>query len=284
MAAKKNSLGRGLEALFVDNTETAKGATELEIADISPDRSQPRKAFDPESLAELAASIKEHGVLQPILVRPSGEGYMIVAGERRWRAARLAGLTTVPVLIKELSDTDAMSVAMVENLQREDLNPVEEAEGYKRLSEASGWTQEQIARTVGKSRPTIANSIRLLSLPADVVELLRSGKITAGHAKAILSIADDKTRSEVAKLVAEKGYTVRQAEKLTQKKPSQEVIRLPRESDNTGREVAISLQNALGVQVKVKYNGGKGTLSLDFYSKDQLLDFANRLGAERTEK
>ncbi len=281
MAKQKGGLGKGLDALFVDNSVVSEGPTELDITEIEPDRSQPRKNFDSESLAELAASIKQHGVLQPILVRPSSSGYTIVAGERRWRAARLAGLTRVPVLIKDLTDLEAMSVTLVENLQREDLNPVEEAQGYRRLSEAAGWTQEEIAKRVGKSRPTIANSLRLLSLPDKVLDLLSAGKITAGHAKAILSIADDDTRVKVASLVAEKGLTVRQAEKMTQRSPRQVTINLPSSKDNTGSEVALALQNALGVEVRVKYNDGKGTLSLDFYSKEQLLDFANRLAGER---
>jgi len=279
--AKIGGLGKGLDALFVDNSVVSEGSTELDLADIEPDRSQPRKTFDPESLAELAASIKEHGVLQPILVRPSSSGYTIVAGERRWRAARLAGLTRVPVLIRDLNDLEAMSIALVENLQREDLNPVEEAQGYRRLAEATGWTQEEIARHVGRSRPAIANSLRLLSLPDKVLDLLSAGKITTGHAKAILSIADEETRVKVASLVAEKGLTVRQAEKITQRPPKQETIKLPPSKDNTGSEVALALQNALGVEVRVKYNDGKGTLSLDFYSKEQLIDFANKLAGER---
>ena len=279
--AKLGGLGKGLDALFVDNSVVSEGSAELDIAEIEPDRSQPRKTFDPESLAELAASVKQHGVLQPILVRPSASGYTIVAGERRWRAARLAGLTRVPVLIRDLNDLEAMSIALVENLQREDLNPVEEAQGYKRLAEAAGWTQEEIARHVGRSRPAVANSMRLLSLPDKVLDLLGTGKITTGHAKAILSIADDETRVKVASLVAEKGLTVRQAEKMTQRSPKQETIKLPPSKNNTGSEVALALQNALGVEVRVKYNDGKGTLSLDFYSKDQLLDFANKLAGER---
>ncbi len=281
--AKLGGLGKGLDALFVDNSAVSGGTSELDLSQIEPDRSQPRKSFDPEALAELAASIKEHGVLQPILVRPSGSSYVIVAGERRWRAARQAGLTRVPVLIKDLTDQESLSVAMVENLQREDLNPVEEAQGYRNLAEATGWTQEEISRRVGKSRSAVANSMRMLSLPDSVLALLRDGKITAGHAKAILAIADDKTREEVAALVAKKGLTVRQAEKMTRRKPVQETIKLPPSKDNTGNEVALALQNALGVEVRVKYNDGRGTLSLDFYSKDQLLDFANRLAGERKE-
>ncbi len=280
MAKKLGGLGKGLDALFQDNSTPAQGATELPMDEIFPDRNQPRKDFDDESLQELANSMREHGVLQPILVRPIDNGYQIVAGERRWRAARLAGLTSVPVNIRELSDFDAMSVALVENLQREDLNPIEEAEGYRKLSDATGWTQEQIAKRVGRSRPSIANSLRLLSLPEEVIDLLRAGKLTTGHAKAILSIADDETRISVAKIVSEKGLTVREAEKLSQKGMKQQHFSLPSTKDPVAAEVELALKEALGVEVKVKYKAGKGTLSLDFYSKDQLFDFANKLGGK----
>lgn len=280
MAKKLGGLGKGLDALFQDNSTPAQGATELPMDEIFPDRNQPRKDFDDESLQELANSMREHGVLQPILVRPIDNGYQIVAGERRWRAARLAGLTSVPVNIRELSDFDAMSVALVENLQREDLNPIEEAEGYRKLSDATGWTQEQIAKRVGRSRPSIANSLRLLSLPEEVIDLLRTGKLTTGHAKAILSIADDETRISVAKMVSEKGLTVREAEKLSQKGIKQQHFSLPSTKDPVAAEVELALKEALGVEVSVKYKAGKGTLSLDFYSKDQLFDFANKLGGK----
>ena len=280
MAKKIGGLGKGLDALFQDNSTPAQGATELSMDEIFPDRNQPRKDFDDESLQELANSMKEHGVLQPILVRPIDNGYQIVAGERRWRAARLAGLTSVPVNIRELSDFDAMSVALVENLQREDLNPIEEAEGYRKLCDATGWTQEQIAKRVGRSRPSIANSLRLLSLPEEVIDLLRTGKLTTGHAKAILSIADDETRIAVAKMVAEKGLTVREAEKLSQKGLKQQHFTLPSSKDPVASEVELALKEALGVEVNVKYKSGKGTLSLDFYSKEQLFDFANKLGGK----
>lgn len=280
MAKKIGGLGRGLDALFQDNSVPAQGATELPMDEIFPDRNQPRKDFDDESLQELANSVREHGVLQPILVRPINDGYQIVAGERRWRAARLAGLTSVPVNIREMSDFDAMSIALVENLQREDLNPIEEAEGYRNLANATGWTQEQIAKRVGRSRPAVANALRLLSLPDEVIDLLRTGKLTTGHAKAILSIADDSTRVSVARMISEKGLTVREAEKLSQKGMTQERIPLPQAKDPVASEVELALKEALGVEVNVKYKAGQGTISLNFYSKEQLFDFANKLGGK----
>lgn len=274
------SLGRGLDALFLENAnEVGENTSELPISEIEPDRAQPRQTWDDESLEELAASIAQHGVLQPILVRPTPDGrYQIVAGERRWRASRLAGKTTVPVIIRSLSDLEAMTFALIENLQREDLNPVDEAQGYKRLMEVTGLTQEQVAKQVGRSRPAVANALRLLGLPAEALDLLKEGKITTGHAKAILSIADDELRVSVAKQVAETGMTVRQAEKLCAKPAKQEKLPLPKPRDAVAAEVELALQNALGVEVKVDYKDGRGTLSLNFYSKEQLFEFANKLG------
>ncbi|MBQ4240758.1 MAG: ParB/RepB/Spo0J family partition protein [Oscillospiraceae bacterium] len=278
MAKRQGGLGKGLDAIFIDNSVSSDSTSFLPVSEISPDRSQPRKYFSDESLAELADSIREHGVLQPILVRPDSSGsYKIVAGERRWRASRLAGLDRIPVIIREMSDSDAYSIALVENLQREDLNPVEEAEGYKQLADSQGWTQEQIASRVGKSRPAVANAMRLLTLPEGVLSLLRDGKITAGHARAILGIPEDTVKQQVAELVAEKDLSVREAERLSRiSSPRQPKNRVP--LDPVAGEVELSLKNALGVNVKVKYSDGKGTLSLDFYSKEQLFDFANKLG------
>lgn len=277
-----SSLGKGLDALFLDNASEADGpVSELPISEIEPDRSQPRQTWDDASLEDLANSIAQHGVISPILVRPIPAGnYQIVAGERRWRASRLAGKTTIPVIIRNLSDLEAMTFALIENLQREDLNPVDEALGYKQLMDVAGLTQEQAAKQVGRSRPAVANSLRLLGLPKEALNLLKEGKITSGHAKAILSIADDSLRVSVARQVAETGMTVREAEKLCAKPAKQEKLKLPKAKNAVAQEVELSLQNALGVECRVQYKDGKGTLSVDFYSKDQLFEFANKLGGD----
>lgn len=275
-----NRLGKGLDALFADTTGEAENASELSVNDITPDRNQPRHAFDDAALEELAASIREHGVLQPILVRPIPEGgYRIVAGERRWRAAKKAGLSMIPALVRPLTESDAVAIALIENLQREDLNPVEEARGYKRLIDEFMLTQEQAADRVGKSRPTVANALRLLSLPDDAIELLEKGKLSAGHAKAVLSALPERM-SELARQIAAEGLSVRAAEKLCSQKskPDKPEERQPKPADPTAKEVELSLAEALGVEVKVRYEDGRGTLSVGFYSKEQLYDFANRLG------
>lgn len=285
MAKKAGGLGKGLDALFLDNGPDgalANETSEISISDIQPDRDQPRQMFDDESLAELAGSITQHGVLQPILVRPlpSG-GYRIVAGERRWRASRLAGKTTIPAIVRNLSDVEAMTIALIENLQREDLNPIDEALGYRRFMEASGYTQEQVASAIGRSRSAVANAIRLLTLPDDVIELVKDGKLSTGHAKAVLSITDPDVRSMVAQRIVNEGLTVREAEKLCSHPMRQQRIKLPKPQEAIATEVELSLRDALGVEVHVNYRDGKGTLAVDFYSKEQLVEFANKLGGGR---
>lgn len=222
MAAKKGGLGRGLDALFADNSieEIAStSAVKLKIMDIEPNRDQPRKIFDEDALAELADSIAKHGVIQPLLVRPMPDGsYQLVAGERRWRASRMAGLTEVPVVIKELSDDEAMALALIENLQREDLNAIEEAQGIKALMDTLSLTQDEAAERVGKSRPAVANALRLLKLPDSVIALVSDGKLSPGHARALLGFKDEQDIIETADLIIEKGLTVRDVEKLVKKR------------------------------------------------------------------
>ena len=219
---KLGGLGKGLNAIFIENdSETEGGTVTLKISEIEPNRTQPRKEFDEQALSELAESISQHGLLQPLLVRPlTLGGYQIVAGERRYRASRMAGLTEVPVIIKELTDTETMEIALIENLQREDLSPVEEALGYKALIDEHGFSQEEVAKSVGKSRPAVANALRLLKLPDNIMEYLKDGKISAGHARALLTLENEELMTELADEIVAKDLSVRQVEKICKKKPT----------------------------------------------------------------
>lgn len=283
MAKKQSGLGKGLGALMLENSvDDMISPNTVSIDEIVPNKEQPRKTFDEGSLSELSESIKQHGVLQPLLVRPLPEGgYQLVAGERRWRACRMAGLREVPVVIKELTDTETMEIAIIENLQREDLNPIEEAEGLQALIDKCGFTQEEVATSVGKSRPAIANSLRLLRLPPEVREMTKNGEISAGHARALLAFDNEAMIYEVANNIVAKKLTVRDVERLSKmKEPSAVSVKRSRRRDSFYDEVEISLTNALGRKVKV-YNGrGKGTLEIEFYSIEELKDLANRLGEE----
>ena len=283
MAKGRGGLGRGLESLFEDAAPSFESDTRIEtlpLREIEPDPGQPRKTFDDETLSELSASIAEHGLLQPIAVRPKPSGgYLIVAGERRWRASRMAGLTEVPVIVKDVTDEQAMELALVENLQREDLDPVEEAAGIRELMTRCDLTQEQAARKLGKSRSALANSLRLLSLPETVLELLKSGFITIGHAKVVLGLPTPELQEEAAQMIADNQLNVRQAEALCKKlaKPAKEPVAAPLPSA-LPVEVEESLKQALGSEVRVAYHDGKGKLTVHFYSDDQLKAFANLLG------
>lgn len=278
MAAKKGGLGRGLEALFNENSTDDKGVVTLRLTEIEPNRNQPRADFDENSLSELAESIQKHGLIQPIVVRPTSSGaYQIVAGERRWRACRMAGLSEVPVVIKELDDRNYFEVALVENLQREDLNPVEEAQGYRTLVEAYGLTQEQVAESVGKSRSAVTNALRLLNLSEAALEALKNSEITAGHARAILAADSDTLAAEMLK-AAQNGASVRELEAMAKKKIKLERATPPAAKNNFYSEVEISLKNELGRKVDIKSKGkGKGTITIEFYSEEELADFARRL-------
>ena len=288
MAKGRGGLGRGLESLFEDAAPSFESDTRIEtlpLREIEPDPGQPRKTFDDETLAELSASIAEHGLLQPIAVRPKPSGgYLIVAGERRWRASRMAGLTEVPVIVKDVTDEQAMELALVENLQREDLDPVEEAAGIRELMTRCDLTQEQAARKLGKSRSALANSLRLLSLPETVLELLKSGFITIGHAKVVLGLPTPELQEEAAQMIADNQLNVRQDEALCKKlaKPAKEPVAAPLPSA-LPVEVEESLKQALGSEVRVAYHDGKGKLTVHFYSDDQLKAFANLLGQYRVE-
>ncbi len=276
MAPKKGGLGRGLDALLVDNSienTSSSSAVKLKLNEIEPNKNQPRKIFDDEALAELSASIEKHGVIQPLLVRPlTGGTYQLVAGERRWRAARMAGLTEVPVVIRELSDEDAAALALIENLQREDLDPIEEAEGYRYLMETYSITQEEAAQKVGKSRSAVANLMRLLSLPKDVLELVRAKKLSAGHARTLLPLDKSTVISQFAKEIIEKGYSVRQTEKMVKDylKPEKPSKATP-EKDKYFTEVELSLCEALSRKVSVKGGSKGGSITIEFFDKDDLM-------------
>lgn len=284
MAAKQRGLGRGLDSLFEQNTvDEQEKVVSLRLTEIVPNREQPRKQFDEEGISELAASITQHGLLQPLTVRPLADGtYQLVAGERRWRASRLAGLDEVPVIVREMNDREAAEIALIENLQREDLNPMEEAVGLSTLMETYGLTQEETAKAVSKSRPAVTNALRLLHLPAAVRDLVGSGQLSAGHARAILSFADEEQQVAAAKAAVENGWSVREVEH--QAKKARTAREVSRETSAKGfardsffDEVELALTEHLGRRVKVSASGGKGTLQLEFYDKEDLQALANRL-------
>lgn len=285
--AKKGGLNKDkrLDAIFLENeSENRESTVMLRISDIEPNRDQPRREFDPEALQTLADSISEHGVLQPILVRPIfGGGYQIVAGERRYRASLMAGLTDVPVIIRDLDDKKTMEIALIENLQRENLNPVEEAMGYRTLMENHGMTQEEVAAAVGKSRPVIANALRILKLPEYVLALVSEGKLSAGHARALASIEDVERICSLAEEIVEKGLSVRFAEQAV--KP--EKVKKQKVSTVTAKpqyysEVEMAMTESLGRKVTVnRVKGGKGgVLTIEFYSDEELTRFANLFDKE----
>lgn len=276
---KKRGLGKGLDAIFAENTdETTEGAVSVKISEIEPNRDQPRKEFDSEALSELADSISQHGVLQPLLLRPllTG-GYRIVAGERRWRAARMAGLTEVPAIIREMSDAEEMLFALIENLQREDLTPLEEARGYRTLIEAQDFTQEEVSKAVGKSRPAITNALRLLNLPEHIQGMLERGEITAGHARTLLSFKSQ----EDMRLGAQKakdGASVRElealAKRLNEKKES--LPKTPRKNQYF-EEAQLAVGEYLNRRVKVAGSKKKGTLQIEFYGEEDLQNLLHDL-------
>lgn len=283
MAAKKGGLGKGINALIYDNSVDSAGgeSVKLSINEIEPNREQPRKTFEPESLSELSESIKEHGVLQPLLVRPMPDGsYRLVAGERRYRAARMAGLTEVPVTVREMTDEEESIFALIENLQREDLNAVEEAQGIKTLIDTFGLTQEEAAKRVGKSRTAVTNTLRLLNLPEDILQLVKDNKISMGHARALLAVEDNAEASRIAQTVIKDGISVREVERLAkrEKKDRRAPEKRVKKRDKYYDEVEIALSNALSRKVKVFVSSGsKGTLEIEFFSKQDLEKLAMQI-------
>ena len=277
MAKKKAELGlgRGLNALLGDPVlqDQGEGSVSLPISQVEPGLNQPRKRFDPEALAELADSIREHGIIQPLTVRRLSSGYyQIIAGERRWRAAKQAGLDEVPAVIIEADDRKVMEIGLIENLQREDLNPAEEARGYQVLMTEYGMTQDQVAQRMGKSRPAVTNALRLLNLPEDLMALVEEGKLSAGHARALLGAPTPALQRQGAKAVLDKGLSVRQTEALVkalqkEKKPK---VRTEDMLAIYLADLEKNLGSQLGRKVHIQHRGKKGKLELEYYSEDDL--------------
>lgn len=285
MAAKKGGLGKGLDALFQDNImESESGVVTLRLSEIKPNHEQPRKYFEEQALLELADSIREHGVLQPLIVRPLlGGEYQLIAGERRYRAAHLAQVASVPVIIREFSDMEAMEVALVENLQRRDLNPVEEGEGYKALAEQFNLTQAEIAKKVGKSRSAVANAMRLVELPDQVKTAVSEGSISMGHARALLSLQETEQICEAANDVISKGLSVRQTEQMVarmQRTPKAPAAK-PR-VESFYKELEIALEKTWGRKIRITpASDHAGSLTVDYVSREDLVELTERLTGKK---
>lgn len=278
MASKKGGLGKGLDLIFQENTLENNNAITLKINDIEPNREQPRREFDQKALQELADSILKHGVIQPILVRPTVNGsYQIVAGERRWRASRMAGITEIPVLIKEINDSEYMQIALIENLQRENLNPLEEAEAFLVLMKEHNFTQEQVAEAVGKSRPAIANSLRLLALPEEVRKMLADNLLSSGHARTILGFASQDEMVKMAKYTVEHSLNVRQLEQLLKNSQKEPKVTKEKRKNVYYSETELALNTHLGRKVKVDGTNKKGLLQIEFYGEDDLKELIKML-------
>ncbi|MDR0840764.1 MAG: ParB/RepB/Spo0J family partition protein [Christensenellaceae bacterium] len=283
--AAKQALGRGLDALLGDYAEPVGGVQNVDVYAIDTNISQPRKAFDEDKLKELAESIKRHGVVQPILVRANGERYTIIAGERRFRAARIAGLGEVPVVVKDMDDAEVMEVALIENLQREDLNPVEEAAAIRFLMQQHDLTQEEVSRRLSKSRPVIANTLRLLSLPEDVQQLLREGKLQAGQARALAGLQSAEKQSALAGKIVNEGLSARAAEELARQenaeKPAKKQPAPPKPADTDLLAAQETLREALGTKVSIQGSPKRGKIIIEYYSAEDLQGIYDMLAAQR---
>lgn len=277
----RKGLGKGLGALIETHDMYSNEVKELRINDIEPNINQPRKSFDDEKLQQLSESIKQHGIVQPIIVKKDNDIYRIVAGERRWRAARLAGLTSVPVVIKDISNKEVMEIALIENLQREDLNPIEEAEAYERLMKEYNLTQEDISSTVGKSRSAIANSLRLLNLNEKIRDSLTLGQISSGHARALLSLQDEEQQLKALDEVIKKELNVRDTEKLVKQYLSKKDKRRSIKENEEFKEIEDRFKNVFGTKVKLVAGKNKGKIMIEYYSNDELdriIDLVNSIG------
>ena len=292
MAKKARGLGKGLDALFgdmevsvepsskeeessavhdIEAAETHEGIKYIDINNIKPNANQPRKTFDEGKLEELADSIREHGLIQPLVVRKSTNGYEIVAGERRWRAARKIGIKKIPAIVRELSDEENMLLAIIENMQREDLDPIEEAEGISQMIETYGLSQEQVSKSLGKSRPYITNQLRLLKLPEEIRKMVSDGRLSSGHVRALITIDDEEKQIKLAVQAVEQGLSVRQVEALAKANKNVKKSKDAKKKKSADvKRVEEDLKVALGTKVNLNQNGKKGKIEIEFYSKDEL--------------
>ncbi|MCI5615763.1 MAG: ParB/RepB/Spo0J family partition protein [Clostridia bacterium] len=268
--AKAKGLGRGLDALFGDEQASSAAPQGIRLSDIEPNPRQPRQDFDPAALEELAQSIRENGVITPITLRKTGDTYQIIAGERRWRASRMAGLHEIPAVVLDVDENTAYALALIENLQREDLNPMEEAEGYRRLTQELGLTQEQAARRVGISRPAVANALRLLSLPKAVAALLRDKEISAGHARALLPLEDPERMEQAAKTVIGQQLSVRQTELLVKRLLSQPKDAPEKQPDIYVADLERAMEALTGHRIAIQPGAKKGRVVIEYYGNEDL--------------
>ena len=268
--AKAKGLGRGLDALFGDEQASSAAPQGIRLSDIEPNPRQPRQDFDPAALEELAQSIRENGVITPITLRKTGDTYQIIAGERRWRASRMAGLHEIPAVVLDVDENTAYALALIENLQREDLNPMEEAEGYRRLTQELGLTQEQAARRVGISRPAVANALRLLSLPKAVAALLRDKEISAGHARALLPLEDPERLEQAAKTVIGQQLSVRQTELLVKRLLSQPKDAPEKQPDIYVADLERAMEALTGHRIAIQPGAKKGRVVIEYYGNEDL--------------
>ena len=283
--AKGKGLGRGLEAIFAEEVPAAQNTpVGIRLSEIEPNPRQPRQDFDPLALEELAQSIRENGVITPITLRKTGDTYQIIAGERRWRASRLAGLTEIPAIVLDVDEDAAYALALIENLQREDLNPMEEAEGYRRLTQELGLTQEQAAQRVGRSRPAVANALRLLSLPKSVETLLRDKQLSAGHARALLPLEREEVMLNAAQIILEQQLSVRQTETLVKQLQKEPKEKTPKTPDIYVQDLERAMASLTGHKITIKHGEKKGKITIEYYGNEDLEAVCEALKGIRTDK
>ena len=283
--AKGKGLGRGLEAIFAEEVPAAQNTpVGIRLSDIEPNPRQPRQDFDPVALEELAQSIRDNGVITPITLRKTGDTYQIIAGERRWRASRLAGLHEIPAIVLDVDEDAAYALALIENLQREDLNPMEEAEGYRRLTQELGLTQEQAAQRVGRSRPAVANALRLLSLPKSVETMLREKQLSAGHARALLPLEREEVMLKAAQTVLEQQLSVRQTETLVKQLQKAPADREKKTPDIYVQDLERAMTSLTGHRIVIKHGENKGKITIEYYGNEDLEAVCEALKGIRTEK